>query len=63
MNGVDSTAATPQAFTAVTKGIRINMGVGNDTVTFGAADATAFSVAGYVQINMGRGTTPFPSGQ
>ena len=55
VNGVDSTAVNPQAFTAVTKGIRITMGVGNDTVTFGATDATAFSVAGYVQIDMGAG--------
>lgn len=55
VNGVDSTTANPQTFSAVTKGIRINMNAGNDTVTFGAADATAFSVAGFVQINMGAG--------
>lgn len=55
VNGVDSTAVNPQTFTAVTKGIRIVMNAGNDTVTFGAADATAFSVAGFLQIDMGLG--------
>lgn len=55
INSVDSTAAAPQAFTGVTKGIKIVMNAGNDTVTFGAADATAFSTPGYVQIEMGAG--------
>jgi hypothetical protein len=55
VNGVDSTTANPQTFSGVTKGIRIVMNAGNDTVTFGAPDSTAFAVAGYLQIDMGAG--------
>jgi hypothetical protein len=62
VNGVDSTAAAPQVFTAITKGIQINMGLGDDNVVVGGT-ATTFNVAGYMTIDMGAGNDTLTIGR
>ncbi|WP_425616820.1 hypothetical protein NA78x_000480 [Anatilimnocola sp. NA78] len=56
INGLDtSVPANVQTFTNVTKGIRVLANNGNDNLVFGAAASTNFTVAGFVDIQMGNG--------
>lgn len=64
INGLDTTVpANAQIFTNVTKGLKINLGSGNDNLVFGAATSSTFVVVGTVEIDAGLGNDTIAIGR